>query len=55
MTYAYDGLSRAFPYLVLKPSGFAADSSNELVDCISCFRLLSHDDADADADAAVGA
>ena len=37
MTHAYDGLGRAFPYVVLEPEEFVADSSNELVDRISYF------------------
>ena len=54
MTHAYYGLSRAFPCFELEAIKFSVDSSNKLVFRISCFRGLSHDDDDADADAAVG-
>ena len=47
MTHTYHGLSRAFPYVELKPIEFAVESSNELVYRITFFRGLSHGDADA--------
>ena len=52
MTHAYHGLSRAFSYIELESTKFAVDGPNELAFSISCFRGLSH--ADADADAVVG-
>ena len=51
MTHAYHGLSRAFPYVELKPIKFAVESTNELVYVITCFRGPSHGDGDGDADA----
>ena len=51
MTHTYHGLSRAFPYVELKPIKFAIESSYELVYRITCFRGFSYGDADADADA----
>ena len=55
MANTYHGLSRAFPYVELKPIKFAVESSNELVYRITCFRGLSHGDAEADADAVADA
>ena len=54
MTHTYHGLSRVFLYVELELIKFAVESSNELVYRITCFRGLSHGDADADADAVVG-
>ena len=54
MMHTSHGLSRAFPYVKLEPIKFAVESSNELVYRTRCFRGLSHDDADADADAVFG-
>ena len=48
MTHTYHGLSREFPYVELKPIKLVVESSNELVYRITCFRGLSHGDADAD-------
>ena len=51
MAHTYHGLSCAFPNIEREPTIFAAESSNELVYRIPCFRGLSHGDADTDADA----
>ena len=45
MTHAYDGLCRAFPYVVHEPVELAANRFNNLVHLISCFGWHSHDDA----------
>ena len=46
MTQTYHGLSHAFPYVELEPIKFAVESPNGLVYHITCFRELSHADAD---------
>ena len=48
MTHTYHGLSRAFPYVELEPIKSSVESFNELVYRITCFRGLSHRDANAD-------
>ena len=45
MTYAYSGLRRTFPYVLLASRELAADRCDTLVHRVSCFGWISHDHA----------